>query len=245
MSKFHWSIIAFAIFMAIYFFLLTEYAYLFWGVTFAFIGLVMGMSMSIRSNFFVSAIHQLPAEEVLLTFDDGPHPEQTPRVLDVLKEKNVKAMFFLIGQNIKAYPELVERIIKEGHAIGGHSFSHEISFGFAVGKKLKGEIMKPQQLLSDFTGKDEKLFRPPFGVTNPNIARVIKFNNLTTIGWSVRSFDTIAKDKEEILNKVLGEVGQGDIVLLHDRVELTADVLGELIEGIQEKGMEIGLPKNI
>lgn len=201
------------------------------------------MSISIRSNFFLTAIHHTLDQEVMLTFDDGPHPEYTPQILDILKEYNVKATFFLIGTQIEKYPEVVQRIINEGHAVGGHSYSHRYAFGFTIGEQLSSEIMKTQLLLSDLKEIPVMLFRPPFGVTNPSIARVIKNNKLITVGWSVRSFDTVAKRKDQIIDKVLGEVKSRSIVLLHDKTELTVHSLANLIDGIHAKGLKFGLLK--
>jgi len=201
------------------------------------------MSFSIRSNFFLTAKHHMSDGNVMLTFDDGPHPQYTPQILDILKEKNVKATFFLIGTQIEKYPEIAHRIIDEGHAVGGHSYSHEYAFGFTIGTALEDEIMKTQRLLAEQDAETATWFRPPFGVTNPNIAGVVKKNKLTTMGWSVRSFDTVAKRKGQILSKVLGEVKSGSIVLLHDTIKLTAEALPTLIDEIDAKGLKFDLLK--
>ncbi|PIB37540.1 hypothetical protein BFP72_12580 [Reichenbachiella sp. 5M10] len=210
-----------------------------------FMSLMFGMSMMIRADFFVSAIHRLPNDAVMLTFDDGPHPANTPLVLDVLQEKGVKAMFFLIGKNIQAYPEITQRIIDEGHAIGGHTYAHNHGFGFKLGKNLSRDIMKAQRYLSDLTGEEELYFRPPFGVTNPSIAQVINENKLKTVGWSVRTYDTAVALNDDRVKQLVGRIDNGAIVLLHERVDATCEALPLLIDGVREKGMKFGLlPKN-
>ncbi|WP_084190481.1 polysaccharide deacetylase family protein [Reichenbachiella agariperforans] len=203
--------------------------------------LVMSMSLMIRANFFLTARHRLDSDHVMLTFDDGPHPALTPRTLDILEEKGVKAMFFLIGKNIEQYPELVERIVREGHLVGGHSYHHEWSIGFKTGRQLTQELMQPQRQLSEITGQDERYFRPPFGVTNAHIAYAVQQNKLKTIGWSLRTYDTAADFSTEKVARIVKRAKPRDIVLLHERMESTVEALPALIDGIRQKGMEFGV----
>lgn len=202
---------------------------------------LFAMSMMPGMNFFVTAKNHMSSDLVMLTFDDGPHPELTPKTLDILKEKQVKAMFFLIGKNVEAHPELVKRIITEGHRVGGHTYLHEPAFGFKFGSALDKDIMRAQNLLTDLSGKEEVYFRPPFGVTNPNIAQVIKKRGLQMIGWSLRTYDTAYDFDSLKVQKIVSQTKPGDIILMHERVKSTCDALPELIDGIRKRGMDFGV----
>ncbi len=162
-----------------------------------------------------------------LTFDDGPHPETTPEILKILKKYNQKAVFFCIGKNIEQYPEIVKQIVNEGHAIGNHSYSHSYYFDFFATTKVIAELEKTNQLIKELTGKDCKIFRPPYGVTNPNIAKAVKNLNMQVIGWSIRSLDTV-KDKKQVLKR-LQKAKAGDIILFHDIKAQTPEILDEFL----------------
>lgn len=198
------------------------------------------MSMMIRMNFFVSATHQNLSSKVVLTFDDGPHPTETLKVLDVLDEHNIKALFFLIGKNVLAHPKLAKEIVKRGHQVGIHSQNHEWSFGFLIGNKIQNEIQDCQTEIEKVTGIKTTFFRPPFGVTNPNVAHVVKKLGLQTVGWNVRTFDTVAKNSSALISKVTKSVNSNSIILLHDRVELTTQALPQIIEKVNGMGFAFG-----
>jgi peptidoglycan/xylan/chitin deacetylase (PgdA/CDA1 family) len=133
---------------------------------------------------------------VALTFDDGP-TEFTPKFLDLLKENNVKATFFCIGKQIEKYPETFQRIIAEGHTIGNHTLSHCNNTGFLSTSKMVEEIEKCDEVMLKIGSLKTNLYRPPFGVTNPNIAKAIKKTHKKSIGWNVRSLDTIIEDEKK------------------------------------------------
>lgn len=205
------------------------------------VGLLFYFSMNIQFNFFVNAVCSLPDEKIMLTFDDGPHPENTPKILNVLKEEQVKAMFFLIGERAEQHPDLVRRIIDEGHLIGGHSYHHKNNFGFLGEERVTKEIMKAQAMLSEIAEEQIRWFRPPFGVTNPNIAKAVTKHQLKVVGWNARPFDTAVKDVSTLVRKVVRIVRPGAIILLHDRLPQTAEALPEIIETARNKGYKFGL----
>ncbi len=188
-----------------------------------------------RCNFFVKSINRSAGSNVVLSFDDGPHPEITPKILDILKKHKVQALFFVVGKNIDGNEKIIERIIAEGHGLGSHSFNHPNTMGFLSLSKVKAEIKKGHDELSKFLTKPGILFRPPVGVTNPNIAKAIVQLGLQSVGWSLRSFDTVSSKKEQILIRVLRKVNQGDIVLLHDSKENTLAILEDLIVALKEQ----------
>jgi peptidoglycan-N-acetylglucosamine deacetylase len=165
--------------------------------------------------------------KVHLTFDDGPHPEITEKVLEILMKYNQKAIFFCTGKNIENNPQIIQHIISQGHEIGNHTYSHSVAYTFARTSKVILELQKTNRLIEDYTGKTCKLFRPPFGVTNPNIAKAVKKIGMNSIGWSIRSMDTI-NDKDSVLKR-LRMAKPGDIVLLHDTKIQTPEILEEFL----------------
>ena len=199
-------------------------------------------SYSIKSQVYVKALCRVETTEkvVYLTFDDGPDAEQTPRVLDVLKRNNAKAAFFCIGSRIAGNETLLKRMADEGHLIGIHSFSHANSFPLFSRNRMLADIRQCQQAIEQATGTEPMLFRPPFGVTNPTIGKVVKSLNLKTIGWTIRTYDTNGADHAKIARRISRQLRPGAIILLHDRLPQSAERLQMVIEAVREKGYEIG-----
>ena len=164
----------------------------------------------------------------------------TPRVLDVLKQNDITATFFLIGNRVKTNPEIVSRMYKEGHLVANHTYSHLSTFPLSSSSRVKQEIENTNEAIYSVVGKVPHLFRPPFGVTNPIIGKVVKQKGLTTIGWSIRSLDTISKrSRNEVCEKVVGALHPGAIILLHDVCQDTDILLKQLIPMILEQGYRI------
>lgn len=202
-------------------------------IAFIYIALLALGSINVCSQFYLDV--QCISEDkskIHLTFDDGPNPETTSRILDILKEHNEKAIFFLIGQRIAEHPELVKRISDEGHTIGNHSFSHSNLFPLFRTKKVQEELEKTNTLIKEITGKECNLFRPPFGVTNPNIAKAVNRLGMRAIGWSVRTLDTVA-DKDLVLEK-MKRANPGEIILLHDTKEQTVEILEDYLRSTMD-----------
>lgn len=187
-------------------------------------------SFDIQLKYFINSITQkrTKIKEVALTFDDGP-TEFTPKFLDLLKEKNIKATFFCIGKRIDKYPKIFQRIIAEGHSIGNHTYSHSNNTGFLSSSKMIEEIEKCDEVISKIGNIKTNFYRPPFGVTNPNIAKAIKKTQKKSIGWNVRSLDTVIDDEKKIYNRITKNLNKGSIILLHDTSEKTYNVLVELL----------------
>ena len=179
---------------------------------------------------------------IMITFDDGPHPENTSKVLDLLKEKNVKALFFLIGEKAIDNPQVVRRIADEGHLIGIHSLRHTPEFTIASKRRVKNDLIATKKILEELSGKEIKLFRPPFGVTNPSIGRAVRELGLVSVGWSIRSFDTVASsDIEKVMKRVRKGLHNGAILLLHDRLPLSSLLLKEILDYLDNQGYEAKL----
>ena len=193
-------------------------------------------SFQIKMNYhFQSLNHNYKTSEnhISITFDDGPNPDFTPKVLLLLKENNAKATFFLIGKNAEKHPEIVLQIIEDGHTIGNHSYSHSKNFGFFSAEKVAAELNQTNAILKKITGKEIKMFRPPFGVTNPNIKKALKTTGHFSIGWSKRSLDTTNLSEENILKRITSNLKKGDIILLHDTGAKTVAVLEQLLLTLQ------------
>ncbi|HAN18033.1 MAG TPA: polysaccharide deacetylase family protein [Bacteroidales bacterium] len=218
------------------------YLFLPWkGIFFIFITLLLFThlvysALSICSNLYVKSRCKGNNSEkkIALTFDDGPDAEITSEILGLLDQYNAKATFFCTGKSIEKNRELLKDIDKRGHAIGNHTYSHSYGKNMFSAKRLKDDIQNNQDLIYETIGKKVKLFRPPFGVTNPPIAKAIKNFNFIVIGWSLRSFDTIHKP-EQVIQKVIKKVKPGDIILFHDNRLNTIEILKTVLEFLQSK----------
>lgn len=195
---------------------------------------------NLRRSLFVKTISRIKINEkiVFLTFDDGPNTEATTEILNILKIQRVPACFFCIGTKMLANWELTKRIHQEGHIIGIHTMNHHIKDTFLSAKKYNYELQHCIEIIKKITGYKPLLFRPPFGVSTPWISQAIENFKLTCIGWSIRTFDTQAKDKEILLSKIEKRLKPGAIILLHD-LAITAQALPEIIQIINEKGYNI------
>jgi peptidoglycan/xylan/chitin deacetylase (PgdA/CDA1 family) len=204
-----------------------------------FVILAIGSSF-ISSNFHVKSYCGNPLENskiIALTFDDGPN-EYTLSILDILKRKNVKATFFCIGKNIEKQPEILKRIIEEGHIVGNHSYSHSNFFDFYRKNRLITEIRKTDALIESISGKKVQLFRPPYGVTNPSIRRALEVTNHKVIGWNIRSLDGILKNEKIIFARINKRIVPGGIVLLHDTSHTVA-ILERLMLHLEENKYKV------
>lgn len=180
----------------------------------------------IQANFYFKSKNRLKNKHaILLTFDDGPDPIYTPQILDLLEKYKLKAVFFMIGEKAKDNPDLVKEVHKRGHSIANHSFSHHHLFDLKSTKKMTEELKKTTVILESLIKDKISFFRPPFGVSNPNLKRAIANNNLVSIGWTFRSFDTTKKQKERIVEKIKSKITGGEILLFHDNRAKSVEVL--------------------
>ncbi len=198
--------------------------------------LIVWGAFDIRSSYFIKSYCKADCFEkkIILTFDDGP-TLYTNNILDILFKYNVKATFFCIGNQIEKHPDIFKRIIDEGHLVGNHSFSHNQTFGFWSSLNILEDITKNDSVIKDFLNKRPLFFRPPFGVTNPNIAKAIFKSGHNVIGWNIRSLDTVIEDESKIFNRIIDKIKPGAIVLLHDTSLKTANVLEELLLFLQNQ----------
>ena len=199
--------------------------------------LIFGVAR-MRLSFFMHNICRLPDTEkfIALTFDDGPDKD-SDELLDLLDRYNVKATFFCTGRNASMYPKTLQRIIASGHTVGSHTFNHHNFFPLSGFKGVYAEVRGGAVAIHNLIGKNPLLFRPPYGVTNPVIARAVKACNLISIGWDIRSFDTTVKSSEIFLKKIIPRLKPGSILLLHDRVRITREVLPVILQEIEKRGL--------
>ena len=172
---------------------------------------------------------------IALTFDDGPDSLQTPKVLQVLKEYQATACFFCIGHKIKGNEALLKSMVTEGHLIGNHSYSHSGLFPLYGLSKMKKDLQTCQCELERVTSQPVSLFRPPFGVTNPTIAKAVRQLGYTPIGWSIRTLDT-QQAPDKVLARIRKHLEPGAIILLHDRMPDSDQLVKQILDLLKEQG---------
>lgn len=181
-----------------------------------------------------------------LTFDDGPYPPYTGRLLDVLKEKKIRATFFLVGEQARLHPDLVRRMVDEGHTIGLHAFRHRDFLKLTEEEKEK-DLQQGKEILQSITGKESVYWRPPHGFRDSSVMKIASAKDLQVVNWSVIPRDWTGIDKQEIYNRVMDKAEDGAIVLLHDgdsplykaSRQATVDAVAPLIDSLREKGYHL------
>jgi peptidoglycan/xylan/chitin deacetylase (PgdA/CDA1 family) len=174
-----------------------------------------------RSTALGENLVRLPAaavarREVALTIDDGPDPEVTPAVLDLLDAAGARATFFCIAQRAAQHPDLVREIVRRGHSVQNHSHVHRHNFSLLGPRGFAREIQAAQAVLADLTGDTPRFFRAPAGLRNPFLAPVLHRMGLTLASWTRRGFDTRERDPQRVLQRLTRGLAAGDILLLHD-----------------------------
>jgi peptidoglycan/xylan/chitin deacetylase (PgdA/CDA1 family) len=155
--------------------------------------------------------------KIALTFDDGPHPRYTPQILEILDEFGIKATFFVIGVNAKYYPDTMEDIIRSGHEIGNHTYSHPHVSGLNS-ITLTDEVEKCESTIYGLTDYKTKLFRPPEGLIDADIRSVLRELDYKVILWDIDTKDWANTPAEEIADNVIEHIESGDIILMHDYI---------------------------
>jgi peptidoglycan/xylan/chitin deacetylase (PgdA/CDA1 family) len=215
-----------------------------------YLALLLSGVLVLRLRMFADALVRGPAGAVgvALTFDDGPDPAYTPEVLDALDRHRAKATFFVIGRKAEANPELVEEMVRRGHEVGVHGFSHARLFSLWGQKRVRADLERAVRVVSGITGEAPRLFRPPIGHTNPTIARVADDLDLTVVGWSVGARDGLASARARaVVTRVARGLGDGAVVLLHDAAErggrrpAGVAALPEILQAIADKNLRVTL----
>lgn len=173
-------------------------------------------------------------ECVSLTFDDGPG-DHTARLLDTLKAAGVRATFFVLGEKVREYPDLVRRMALEGHEIANHSWSHARLTGLSQ-EGVRSQIRRTQEAVKEIAGVEPALMRPPYGATDERVARAV---GLPQILWSVDTMDWLYRDAERGAKVGITEPGAGGIVLYHDIHKPTVDCIPEVLDGLKGRGFTL------
>ena len=199
-----------------------------------------------RENVSVISSGTVHDKWIALTFDDGPYPPYTDRLLDVLKAKRIHATFFLVAEQAQQYPELVRRMKAEGHTVGLHAFRHRDFLKLTEEEKRK-DLEQGKKLLRDITGKNPVYWRPPHGFRDFSVMETAAAQNLTVVNWSVIPRDWTGIDSQEIFRRVMDKAEDGSMVLLHDgdspgykaSRQATVDAVTPLIDSLWEKGYHL------
>jgi peptidoglycan/xylan/chitin deacetylase (PgdA/CDA1 family) len=189
---------------------------------FAYVGLVISGVIFARFSMFADVVTLGPrnARGVALTFDDGPDPDSTPAILDLLDGAGAKATFFVIGRKADAHPEVVRQIVERGHAVGVHGYAHNRLFTLRSPWRVRKDLEKVVARVEAITGERPWLFRPPIGHISPSIAQVIRKMELQAIGWSARGIDGWpGTTSEDVARRIIRRLKDGAIILLHDAAE--------------------------
>jgi len=215
------------------------YVYIIAGIVYSLI-LFRG-SYYVGSNFYFNIICSAKTDkkQIAISFDDGPVHECTPRILELLKEHNVAAAFFCIGKRVAGNESLFKEVHEAGHIIGNHSYSHHTWFDLFSADKMYDDLQMMDEAMQKVIGLKPKLFRPPYGVTNPNLKKAVIKGNYIPVGWNIRSLDTVISDEQKLLTKVTKALKPGAVVLFHDTGKAIPAVLPAFIKQAREKGYEI------
>lgn len=183
--------------------------------------LVLGASLWPKSALLGPNRVRLPQAaaargEVALTFDDGPDPEVTPKVLALLDSYGAKASFFCIAKRALALPDLIGKIVARGHTIENHSYRHAHTFAFNGVSALRREIDLAQTVLNELSGRRPRYFRAPAGMRNPWLQPILSELELELVSWTRRGYDGVCRKPEEVQRRLLRNLGAGDILMLHD-----------------------------
>lgn len=183
--------------------------------------------------------------EVAITIDDGPDPDVTPRVLELLERHGTRASFFCIGEVARRHPGLCRKIVARGHDIENHSLHHRLDFAFAGYRGFLRELSEAQRALAEVSGSRPVFFRAPFGIRNPLLDPVLSRLELQLASWTRRGYDTREPDPDKVLGRLLKNLDAGDILLLHDGhaartgagQAVILAVLPRLLEALQEANL--------
>ena len=172
--------------------------------------------------------------KVALTFDDGPHPVCTPQLLDSLKKRDVKVTFFVTGENVESYPEIVKRASEDGHLIGNHTF-HHVQLTAANSDDFKKEIISTNDIIQEVTGKETSFIRPPYGSWDKKYEKEL---NMFPVLWDVDPLDWCSTNVDKIVRSVLAGTKENSIILMHDSYDSTVTAALQVVDILKAEGYE-------
>jgi peptidoglycan/xylan/chitin deacetylase (PgdA/CDA1 family) len=184
------------------------------------VGLLAYLVTFNRGQFFVSTLYEGARDkaQIAFTFDDGPDPGYTPRILDVLREQGVKATFFVVGRCADAHPELVLRIAREGHLVASHTYSHSNTFHLWPARRMAADIARGIETIERLVGLRPRYFRPPQGLRVPTLNQALSSLSAPPwcVTWTVRGLDTVSRSPSTIVARIERRLAPGAIIALHD-----------------------------
>jgi peptidoglycan-N-acetylglucosamine deacetylase len=205
-----------------------------------------------RSGWLGPNLTRLPSSsarrgEVAITIDDGPDPDVTPRVLDVLARYGAHATFFCVGERVERYPDLARDIVRRGHEIENHTQRHRHDFSLLGPSRMRTEIAGAQDSIARITGARPRFFRAPAGLRNPFLEPVLCRLSLRLASWTRRGFDTVNRDPDTVFHRLCRSLRAGDILLLHDGHAARAaggapvilEVLPRLLEALRSRQLRV------
>ncbi|MBI2256680.1 MAG: polysaccharide deacetylase family protein [Proteobacteria bacterium] len=211
---------------------------------------IAGLVLLPRNKLLGANITRLPLAavrrgEIALTFDDGPDPAVTPRVLDLLDTVGARATFFCVAEKARRYPDLVREIHRRNHQVENHSDAHSLGFAFFGYWRMARDIDAAQASLTRLTGHAPRFFRAPAGMRNPLLDPILQMRGLRHVAWTRRGFDTAEADPEAVLSRLAASLDSGNILLLHDGGSAPMDdetpvvlaVLPALLARTKERGL--------
>lgn len=192
------------------------------GLWLAILGILAGFVFTLHAvlpgnRFYGPTFSEVKTSQkiVALTFDDGPYPPYTGQILDILREYQVPATFFLIGKNAEKHPDLVRRMVAEGHQLGNHTYNH-IDLLKADRREIADEVERCNKIIRDITGAGAQIVRPPHGFRDSVVVEVMAERGLKVVEWSVMSRDWTNPGVEAIVSRTVSKVKSGAVILLHD-----------------------------
>lgn len=181
------------------------------------------------------AVKEWKHPQAALTFDDGPDSRYTPLLLDGLKERNVRVSFFLLGEKVEQYPELVERMQKEGHLVGNHTY-HHVQLNKLNETKAREEILKTNNLIYETTGVYPLYLRPPFGAWKKNLELCVE---MLPVFWTIDTLDWKVQNTEKIVRTVQEQIEDGAIILMHDEYDTSVEAALQVVDELKNQGYEL------
>lgn len=186
---------------------------------------------------------------VAITFDDGPSQEFTPQLLDILRQYDVPATFFMVGAHVDKYPDIARRVVEEGHEVGNHTYTH-INVPTTSTRRLTQELLQTTRIIFDVTGQYPVYSRPPRGLYDDRYRRLTALQGQSVVLWTLSAQDwQVGVARDQVIRRVLGSVKAGDVLLFHDSGALirhegasrkaTVEALPAIIEGIRARGLQI------
>ena len=194
---------------------------------------------AIASATSVASIDPVPSNNtfvdvrrVALTFDDGPHPVYTEQLLDGLKERGVRATFFVTGEHAELHPEIIKRMVEEGHLVGNHTYSH-IQLTQNNRETYRQELIKTNEILKGITGQEVQYVRPPYGSWDKSFEKEL---NMFPVLWSVDPMDWCSENVSRITEKIVSKVKENDIILMHDYYGTSVTAALRVVDELLDEG---------